>query len=63
MNTKLNAGLKTLWKYLFWTAIAAIATGLANHLAGLAIPDIYVPLIGAILKSIATYAATEGGEY
>lgn len=59
MSTKINASVKTLFKYLFWTAIAAVATATVDQLSGLTIPDYYVPIIGAALKSIATFAATQ----
>jgi len=59
MHAKLTASVKTLWKYLLWTTVAAIATGLLERIGDLDIPTIWVPILAAILKSMATWAATQ----
>lgn len=60
MATKLLASLKTLVKYLFWTAVAAGLTAAANALGG-HVPAWAIPAIAAALKSAATFAATQAG--
>jgi hypothetical protein len=61
MNTKLSASLKTLVKYLIWTGIAAISTAAIDKIGDVNIPVIVVPLVAALLKAIATFAATQVG--
>ena len=57
-----KAGMSTL-KYVFWTGVAAGLVALTGNLNDVGVPTILVPIIAAILKGIATFAATEADEY
>jgi uncharacterized membrane protein YjfL (UPF0719 family) len=59
IQTKAVAATKTIWKYLFWTIIAAVVKALLDNITKFNLPEIYVPVIGAILKGIATWVATQ----
>lgn len=52
----------TFVKYLLWTGAAAIVAKVADLVPGWHVPDIYIPLIGAGLKSTATWIATRKAE-
>lgn len=54
--------LATFFKYLAWTAVAAALTYATDHLADVNIPGFYVPLLAALLKSLATWVATQTEE-
>lgn len=67
MITRRNKVLLSFGKYLLWTTVAAVITALINIVPtiqahGWHIPDAVIPLIGGLLKSWATYAATEADE-
>jgi hypothetical protein len=62
MINKLKAALLTFFKYVFWTGLAAAAVAGADKLGGLSLPDYVIPMLGAALKSLATYATTEAGK-
>jgi hypothetical protein len=59
MSNSLIAALKTFGKYAFWTLVVIAVDWIGKNLGLFNMPDIYVPLIAAILKSIATFAATQ----
>jgi hypothetical protein len=63
MTTKLSASSKSFIKYVFWTAIAAVLVEVGNAIPNWNIPDVYVPIIGAVLKAGATYVATKKNEW
>lgn len=48
----------TFVKYLLWTAVAAAINAAVERLGDLQLPAIYVPILAAVLKSIATFVAT-----
>jgi hypothetical protein len=58
-QTKAVAAAKSTWKYLFWTVVAAVLRYVIDNLFAFKIPELYVPLIGAVLKGIATWVATQ----
>jgi hypothetical protein len=60
--TPLSRAIVTLLKYAAWTALSAGLVYVTNHLADLKLPDVYIPIIAAVLKSIATYVATQAQE-
>jgi hypothetical protein len=62
MSNKTAASIRSFLKYLFWTMVAAGATAATSAIANVSIPDWIIPLLGAGLKALATYAATEAGE-
>lgn len=62
MNSKASASVKTVGKYLLWTAVAAVATAALNVLPNVNIPEIAIPLVAAALKGLATWAATEASQ-
>lgn len=62
MNTRTTASLKSFAKYLLWTGIAAAAVAAGNNLGNAGIPDFVIPIVGALLKALATFAATEAKE-
>lgn len=51
--------LATFLKYLFWTVVAAAIKWTIDNIGNLNIPIEYVPLVAAVLKSIATWVATQ----
>jgi len=59
MNTKLQRALMSLFKYMFWTGVAAGCVQGADALTKTDLPIWLVPVIAALLKSLATYAATQ----
>ena len=58
-QTKAVAAVKSVWKFLFWTVVAAVIRAVIDNLFRFNIPEIYVPLIGAVLKGVATWVATQ----
>jgi hypothetical protein len=62
MRNATIASVKTLIKFLLWTAVAAVCTAAVDRLADVNIPVVYVPIVAAVLKSIATYAQTNSNE-
>jgi hypothetical protein len=58
MDAILSA-LRTAWKYLFWTAVAAALVAIGNNLGGLGLPEWSIAPIAAALKAAATWAATQ----
>lgn len=62
MTTRLKAAAKTVWKYLFWTAVAGVVQALIDALPGLDLPILWVPIIAAALKGAATWVATKQEE-
>ena len=62
MSTRLKATLKTIWKYLFWTAVAGVIQALIDALPGLDLPILWVPIIAAVLTGAATLVATKQEE-
>jgi hypothetical protein len=63
MNTRTKKAIASFVKYVIWTLVAAIAVGATNALTGVDLPASAVPVVGAVLKGIATYAASEAIEY
>lgn len=61
MGNKINASLATFGKYIFWTAVGAAAVAASDpaKLGKWGIPVLLISVIGAVCKSIATYAATQ----
>lgn len=59
MNAKLAVGAKSTWKYLAWTAVAAGVVAVIDLLPGVQLPPWAIPILGAILKGLASFAATE----
>jgi hypothetical protein len=62
MRTKAIASIRTLFKYLVWTGIAAVLVALADKLPNVQIPAAWIPILGGLLKSAATWAATQAEE-
>lgn len=62
-QTKAVAAAKSIWKFLFWTLVAAMLRAVIDNLFRFNIPEVYIPIIGAVLKGVATWVATqcEGG--
>jgi hypothetical protein len=58
-QTKAVAAAKSVWKFLFWTLVAAVIRAVIDNLTSFQIPELYVPIIGAVLKGIATWVATQ----
>ena len=56
---KAQKSAATFVKYLIWTAVAAAISYATEHLTDLNLPMYYVPVLAALLKSIATYVATQ----
>lgn len=61
ISNKVKASFLTFFKYIAWTGIAAVAVAGADKLGGLSLPDFVIPLLGAALKSLATFATTQAG--
>jgi hypothetical protein len=59
MNAKLTASTKTFFKFLFWTVLAAALQFTIEHLADLQLPVALIPIVGALLKAVATWIATQ----
>lgn len=59
MKTATKKSIATLAKFVFWTAVAAGLQKLIEVVGNVGIPDIYVPIVAAVLKAAATYVATE----
>lgn len=56
---RIQKSLATFAKYLIWTAIAAVIQVTLDNLGNLSIPIWVIPLVASLLKSIATYVATQ----
>jgi hypothetical protein len=59
MNKKILAALKTLVKYLFWSAVAATIQAAINYEWTGLVPEWAIVPIAAALKSAATFWATK----
>ena len=56
---KLSKATLTFAKYIVWTAVSAGLAAVITNLGGLHVPTILIPIVAAMLKSIATYVATQ----
>lgn len=58
MNKKLTASFMSGFKMVFWSAVSAGVIESINQLPHTNLPLFLIPIFGAFLKSVATYAAT-----
>jgi hypothetical protein len=56
---KLNKSLMSVFKYLAWTAVAALIAALSGNLDHLSVPVFLIPIVASLLKGIATFIATQ----
>jgi hypothetical protein len=62
MSRAIPASTKTFVKFLFWYVLALVLEQTIQSVANIGIPDAFVPVAAAILKTIATYVATKRQE-
>jgi 3-methyladenine DNA glycosylase AlkD len=62
MNAPTIASLKSFAKYLFWFLVAAAIDWMLANIGLLHLPDLWVPVIAAVLKGLATWVATYSKE-
>jgi len=68
MTTKTAASIRTGWKFIFWTCVGAVVVALLTNINALPLGPKWewlrpalAAILGAIGKSLATYAATDNG--
>ena len=59
METKARASVKTFGKYILWFAVSAGLYEAVAQLGNVDIPVYYIPVAAAVLKAVATWAATQ----
>lgn len=62
MSNKLSATLLSGWKYAFYTALSAGILAGVGALDHTSIPLWAVPLLGTVLKGLATWFSTEANK-
>lgn len=59
MNRKAKVSARTLLKYAGWTGAGAFVVTCINYLPHVELPDFWIPVVGAILKTLASWIATQ----